>query len=157
MLACFQTRPGRSVCFWLLCECSLYVVRTSSLCRLTQRILVLCVTGRGVLLSVTWGCVLYSALWGVMSVREDLFEETFILLLVNHCSNVWMYEGYSKSFKTKSKKYFIYEIYKIIFLHSFHPIHNTSVSDVSIEKFQDGIFDWLKGFWCCVWLGGVCC
>ena len=28
------------------------------------------------------------------------------------------------------KKYFIYEIYKIIFLHSFHLIHNTSVSDV---------------------------
>ena len=25
-----------------------------------------------------------------MSVREDLFVETFILLLVSHCSNVWM-------------------------------------------------------------------
>ena len=33
-----------------------------------------------------------------------------------------LYEGYSKSSKTNSKKYFIYEIYKIIFLHSFHPI-----------------------------------
>ena len=33
-----------------------------------------------------------------------------------------------------------YEIYKIIILHSFHPIHNTSVSDVSIEKFCPGIF-----------------
>ena len=48
--------------------------------------------------------------------------------------------GYSKSSKTNSKKYFIYEIYKIIFLHSFHPIHNTSVSDVPIEKFRPGIF-----------------
>ena len=47
---------------------------------------------------------------------------------------------FKKSFKTNSKKYFIYEIYKIIFLHSFHPIHNTSVSDVSIEKFRPGIF-----------------
>ena len=27
-----------------------------------------------------------------------------------------VYEGYSKSSKTNSKKYFIYEIYKIIFL-----------------------------------------
>ena len=35
-----------------------------------------------------------------------------------------LYEGHSKSSKTNSKKYFIYEIYKIIFLHSFHPIHN---------------------------------
>ena len=26
----------------------------------------------------------------VMSVREDLFVETFILLLVSHCSSVWM-------------------------------------------------------------------
>ena len=43
-----------------------------------------------------------------------------------------LYEGYSKSSKTNSKKYFIYEIYKIIFLHSFHPIHNTSVSDGNI-------------------------
>ena len=40
-----------------------------------------------------------------------------------------LYEGYSKSSKTNSKKYFIYEIYKIIFLQSFQPIHNTSVSD----------------------------
>ena len=31
---------------------------------------------------------------------------------------------------------------KIIFLHSFHPIHNTSVSDVSIENFRPGIFPW---------------
>ena len=31
---------------------------------------------------------------------------------------------------------------KLFFLHSFHPIHNTSVNDVSIEKFQDGIFRW---------------
>ena len=27
------------------------------------------------------------------------------------------------------------------YIASFHSIHNTSVSDVSIEKFQDGIFD----------------
>ena len=54
------------------------------------------------------------------------------------------YEGYSKNSKTNSKKYFIYEINKIIFLHSFHPIHNTSVSDVSIEKFQDGIIRIIK-------------
>ena len=46
------------------------------------------------------------------------------------------YEGYSKSSKTNFEKHFIYEIYKIIFLHSFHPIHNTSISDVSIEKFR---------------------
>ena len=37
---------------------------------------------------------------------------------------LYTYEGYLKSSKTNSKKYFIYEIYKIIFLHSFHPIHN---------------------------------
>ena len=43
-----------------------------------------------------------------------------------------MYEGYSKSSKTNSKKYFIYEIYQIIFLHSFHPIHNTSVSVLEV-------------------------
>ena len=49
------------------------------------------------------------------------------------------YEWYSKSSKSNSKKYFIYEIYKIIFLHSFHPIHNTTLSDVSIENFQDGM------------------
>ena len=52
-----------------------------------------------------------------------------------------MYEGYSKSSKTNSKKYFIYENYKIIFLHSFHPIHNTSVNDVSIEKFRPEIIN----------------
>ena len=52
---------------------------------------------------------------------------------------IW-YEGYSKSSKTNSKKYFIYEIDKIIFLHSFHPIHNNSVRDVSIEKFRPWIF-----------------
>ena len=43
-------------------------------------------------------------------------------------------ERYSKSSKTNSKKYFIYEIYKIIFLHSSHPIHNTSVSDGNIAS-----------------------
>ena len=53
-----------------------------------------------------------------------------------------VYEGHSKSSNTNSIKYIIYEIYKIIFLHNFHPIHDTSVSDVSIEKFQDGIFQW---------------
>ena len=42
------------------------------------------------------------------------------------------YEGHSKSSKTNSKKYFIYEIYKIIFQNSFHPIHNTSVSVATI-------------------------
>ena len=50
--------------------------------------------------------------------------------------------GIQKVLRQILKKYFIYEIYKIIFLHSFHPIHNTSVSDVSIEKFRPGIFPW---------------
>ena len=38
--------------------------------------------------------------------------------------------GIQKVLRQILKKYFIYEIYKIIFLHSFHPIHNTSVTDV---------------------------
>ena len=60
----------------------------------------------------------------------------------------------SKSSKTSSKKYFIYEIYILIFLHSFHPIHNTSVSDVSIEKFQDRIFRWKHRLQKCYELDG---
>ena len=52
------------------------------------------------------------------------------------------YEGYSKSSKTNSRNtLFSYEIYKIIFLHSFHPIHNTSVSNVSIENSVLEFFD----------------
>ena len=39
-------------------------------------------------------------------------------------------KGFQKVLRQILKKYFIYKIYKIIFLHSFHPIHNTSVSDV---------------------------
>ena len=65
-----------------------------------------------------------------------------------------MYEGHSKCSKTNSKKYFIYEIYKIIFLYSFNKIHNTSVSDVSIEKFQDGIFRWKHRLQKCYELNG---
>ena len=50
-------------------------------------IFVLCATGRGMLsVNFTCGCVLYSALRDAMS--EDLFVEIFILLLVNHSSNV---------------------------------------------------------------------
>ena len=37
---------------------------------------------------------------------------------------------------------FMYFIYENILLQSFHPIHKISASDVSIEKFQDGIFWW---------------
>ena len=56
------------------------------------------------------------------------------------------YEGYSKSSKTNSKKYFIYEIYKIIFLHSFHPIHK--------RCFKDGIFRWKHRLQKCYELDG---
>ena len=55
-------------------------------------------------------------------------------MLARYAHSGKLYEGYSKSSKTNSKKYFIYEIYKIIFLHSFHPIHNTSVSDGNIAS-----------------------
>ena len=48
-------------------------------------------------------------------------SDIFLMKLV---AQAQLYEGHSKSSKTNSKKYFIYEIYKIIFLHSFHPIHN---------------------------------
>lgn len=47
--------------------------------------------GIGMLFSVTWGCALYSWLYGVMSVREDLSVETFILLLCSQFSNAFMY------------------------------------------------------------------
>ena len=49
-----------------------------------------------------------------------------------------------KNSKTNSKKYFIYEIYKIIFLHSFHPIHNRKIPswnfsmETSITEVLDG-------------------
>ena len=52
---------------------------------------------------------------------ENLFNLIVVYIFIEA---VAMYEGYSKSSKTNSKKYFIYEIYKIIFLHSFHLIHN---------------------------------
>ena len=46
------------------------------------------------------------------------------------------------SSKTNSKKYFIDEIYKIIFLHSFHQIHNIEIlmfpSKNSKTEFFDG-------------------
>ena len=51
-------------------------------------------------------------------------------MLLFNVYTICINEVYTKKFKTNSKKYFIYEIYKIIFLHSFHPIHNTFVSDV---------------------------
>ena len=63
-----------------------------------------------------------------------------LLCYFNTIRPYWAIRGYSKRFKTNSTKYFINEIYKIIFLHSFHPIHNTSVSDVSIEKFHSEKF-----------------
>ena len=58
----------------------------------------------------------------------SLIKKELKLPPVGQCQliNIW----HSKSSKTNSKKYSIYEIFKIIFLHSFHPIHNTSVSDV---------------------------
>ena len=71
----------------MLSACCLNVIPLSNV---TPRILVLCVTGRGVLFSVMCGCILYSALWGAMSVRKDLFVENSILLFVSHCSSVWM-------------------------------------------------------------------
>ena len=53
------------------------------------------------------------------------------------------YEGYSKSSKTNSKKYFIYEIYKIIFLHSFHQIHNIAYrSDGNIA--YKSVMNWME-------------
>ena len=60
------------------------------------------------------------------------------------------YKGHSKSSKTNSKKYFIYEIYKIIFLHSFHPIHNIFPSKNSVLEFFDGniahrsVMNWME-------------
>ena len=67
--------------------CCLNVIPRSNA---TPKMLVLCVTGRGVLFSVTCGWVVYSGLRGVMSVRKDLYVETFILLLVSQCSSVRM-------------------------------------------------------------------
>ena len=51
-----------------------------------------CVTGRSVLLSVTCGLWLCPVFCSVRcnECMEDLFVETFILLLVRHWSNVWM-------------------------------------------------------------------
>ena len=56
------------------------------------------------------------------SERKPLLYVVGKLVIINFSRYSAEYEGHSKSSKTNSKKYFIYEIYKIIFLHSFHPI-----------------------------------
>ena len=72
--------------------------------------------------------------------RKLILEIYFIVKQLNKSWDQSNTRGIQTVLRQILKKYFIYEIYKIIFLHSFHPIHNTSVSDVSIEKFRPGIF-----------------
>ena len=61
------------------------------------------------------------------------------------CCNTWigilplefimsLYEGYSKSSKTNSKKYFIYEIHKIIFLHRLQKCYELDGNYVEFRK-----------------------
>ena len=60
------------------------------------------------------------------------------------------YEGYLKTSKTNSKEWFIYEIYKIIFLHSIHPIQAIFPSKNSRMEFFDGniayrsVMNWME-------------
>lgn len=74
--------------FLMLVICGLNVMPVSYV---APRIVVLGVRGMGVLLSVTCGRVWYSLLYGVISVREDLFAETFILLFSSQTSSVPKY------------------------------------------------------------------
>ena len=68
--------------------CSLNVIPLSYV---TPKMVVVSLTGMGVLYSVTCGCTEYSLLKGVMSVSEDLFAETLSLLSVSQFSSSCTY------------------------------------------------------------------
>ncbi len=72
----------------MLCVCVLNVIPLSNV---TPRMVGVLVYGMGVLFSVTSGCAVYSLLCGVISVRDDLFVETFILFVVSQFSSVCVY------------------------------------------------------------------
>ena len=55
-----------------------------------------------------------------------------------------MYEGHSKSSKTNYKKYFIYEIYKIIFIATKFPSKNSRAEFFDGNIAYRSVMNWME-------------